>query len=169
MLWLRLEWLRMLINKDQLKFRKAKLKDLEGIISLLADDFLGGKREKFQIPLPKDYILAFEAINKSHDNLLIVVDHPQKKIIGTMQLIFIPGLSYQGRSKVKIEAVRVDKNFRSQGIGKIMMDWAVTEAKKRGCGAIQLVTSIERKDTHKFYHRFGFESESLIAMELNLE
>ena len=39
-----------------------------------------------------------------------------------MQLIFIPGLSYQGRSKVKIEAVRVDKNFRSQGIGKIMMD-----------------------------------------------
>lgn len=158
----------MQINKAQLKFRKAELEDLEEIISLLADDFLGGKRECFQIPLPKDYVLAFETINKSSDNLLVVVDHPQRKVIGTMQLIFIPGLSYQGRSKIKIEAVRVNKNFRSQGIGKIMMDYVVAEAKKRGCDAIQLVTSIERKDTHKFYHRFGFESESLIAMELNL-
>ena len=68
----------MLIDKDQLKFRKAKPEDLEEIVSLLADDFLGGKREKFQIPLPKDYTSAFEAVNQSPDNLLILVDHPQK-------------------------------------------------------------------------------------------
>lgn len=150
-----------------LTFRKAKKDDLEKIMLMLADDFLGGPREELTSPLPQCYEDAFLQIDQDPTTLLVVVEKDQK-LIGTMQLIFIPGLSFKGRSKMKIEAVRVDSNLRGLGIGKIMMDFAIAKSKEMGCGAIQLVTSIERKDTHRFYHKIGFESSSLIAMELDI-
>jgi ribosomal protein S18 acetylase RimI-like enzyme len=155
--------------KINLTFRKAELKDLEGIVRMLADDFLGGKREDFKIPLPQGYLDAFEKIDQDQSTLLVVVDDEEKNLVGTMQLIFIFGLSFRGRTKMKIEAVRVNEKLRNRGIGKTMMDWAIEEGKKRGCGKIQLVTSVERKDTHRFYHRIGFESSSLLAMELDIK
>jgi len=152
-----------------LTFRKAELSDLSGIVELLANDFLGEKREKLEAPLSSDYVDAFLKIDQDPSTILVAVDHEEKKLVGTMQLIFIFGLSFLGRTKMKIEAVRVDNNFRNRNIGKSMMNWAITEAKKRECGAVQLVTSVERKDAHRFYHQLGFESSSLIAMELDIK
>jgi ribosomal protein S18 acetylase RimI-like enzyme len=155
-------------EQNHLTFRKAELSDLEGIVAMLADDFLGGPRENFQIPLPQSYVEAFLKIDRDPSTLLVALDY-DGKLIGTMQLIFIFGLSFQGRTKMKVEAVRVHSNFRGRGIGKAMMDWAVAEGRRRGCAAVQLVTSVERKDTHRFYERFGFESSSLLAMELDIK
>ena len=46
-----------------MKFRKATENDVLVIVEMIADDELGKKREHFQIPLPSEYLKAFEKIN----------------------------------------------------------------------------------------------------------
>jgi len=45
----------------------------------------------------------------------------------------------------------------SEGIGAALMDWAIAEAKTRGCDAIQLSVWSENHGAQKFYRRYGFE------------
>ena len=56
---------------------------------MIADDELGRKRENFQIPLPSEYLIAFEKINSDENQELIVVENEDLEIIGTLQLSFI--------------------------------------------------------------------------------
>jgi hypothetical protein len=37
-----------------------------------------------------------------------------------------------------------------------MIGWAVEEARRRGCGLVQLTSSKVRADAHRFYGRLGF-------------
>jgi GNAT superfamily N-acetyltransferase len=37
-----------------------------------------------------------------------------------------------------------------------MMGWAIEEARRRGCGLVQLTTDKARPDAHRFYERLGF-------------
>ena len=56
----------------ELKFRQAKRKDLPEIVRMLADDFLGATRERYENPLPESYVKAFEEIEADKNNELIV-------------------------------------------------------------------------------------------------
>ena len=55
-----------------LKFRQATCKDLPEIVRMLADDFLGATRERYEEPLPESYIKSFEEITADKNNELIV-------------------------------------------------------------------------------------------------
>ena len=44
-----------------------------------------------------------------------------------------------------------------QGIGSLLMDWALGEARAWGADAVQLSVYAENFGAHKFYHRRGFE------------
>jgi len=79
-----------------MQFRKATINDLPAIVKMIADDELGEKRENFQNPLPKAYILAFEKINTDENQELIVVQDDAGEVVGTLQLSFIQYLTYQG-------------------------------------------------------------------------
>ena len=81
---------------NNLTFRKANLEDLPRIIEMLNDDFLGKNRENFSLPLPNCYIEAFNKINSSSDNFLLVADHPKQKVVATAQLTFISYLNRKG-------------------------------------------------------------------------
>lgn len=156
----------MAIN-PQITFRKAEITDLEGIVKMMADDILGQNREEFRIPLPDSYVHAFREINQDPNNFLVVVDHPSKKIIGTMQLTFIPYLGRKGTKRMQIEAVRVDEKFRGAGIGQQMMEWAIKKAGEEKCGLVQLTTDKTRTDAHRFYKKLGFV-DSHLGMKLYL-
>jgi GNAT superfamily N-acetyltransferase len=72
-------------------------------------------------------------------------------------LTFIPGLSNQGAELALIEAVRVDSDLRRQGLGQVMISWALDEARRRGCRFVELFTHASRTDAQRFYERLGFE------------
>jgi GNAT superfamily N-acetyltransferase len=38
------------------------------------------------------------------------------------------------------------------------MEWAIDEARQRGCMLVQLTTDASRIDAHRFYERLGFEA-----------
>lgn len=139
-------------------FRKATQNDLTKIVEMIADDKLGKARENFQLPLPYQYLDAFKNIDADPNQELIVVEDDDPEIIGTLQLSFIQYLTYTGGIRAQIEAVRIRKDKRAQGIGKIMIKWAVKRAKERNAHLLQLNTDKKRPEAVKFYEDLGFKS-----------
>ena len=96
-------------NHDQdVLIRRANRHDVPPIVLMLADDVLGQQRERYGEPLPQAYYDAFDAIEHDEHNELVVIEI-EGKVIGTMQLTFLPSLSFQGQPRAQIEAVRVDQ------------------------------------------------------------
>lgn len=139
-----------------MKFRKATKNDVAKIVEMIADDELGMKRENFQIPLPQEYLNAFDKINSDQNQELIVVENENAEIIGTLQLSFIQYLTYRGGIRAQIEAVRIKKDKRGLGIGKTMFEWAINRAKERKAHLLQLTTDKKRPKALKFYKDLGF-------------
>ncbi|WP_299126058.1 GNAT family N-acetyltransferase [uncultured Winogradskyella sp.] len=141
-----------------MQFRKATKNDIPKIVALIADDELGKKREVFKDPLPEQYLNAFEKINLDANNELIVVENEDLEVIGTLQLTFIQYLTYQGGIRAQIEAVRIRKDQRGVGLGKIMFKWAIERAKTKNAHLIQLTTDKQRPEAIKFYKNLGFKA-----------
>lgn len=138
-------------------FRKAQRTDLETIVALLASDPLGQSREDASTPLQASYVSAFEAIDADPNQLLaVVVD--RDKVIGTLQLTFLPNISRLGAWRAQIEAVRIAPNCRSAGIGRDMFLWAFEQARAHNCQMIQLTCDHTRKEAQRFYEALGFEA-----------
>ena len=151
-----------------MKYRKATENDILAILEMIPDDELGKKRENFQIPVPTEYIKAFEKINSDKNQELIVVENEDLEIIGTLQLSFIQYLTYRGGIRAQIEAVRIRKDKRGLGIGKIMFEWAIRRAKERNAHLLQLTTDKKRPKTIKFYEKLGFkQSHEGMKMHFN--
>ncbi|MER2258648.1 MAG: GNAT family N-acetyltransferase, partial [Priestia megaterium] len=55
----------------EITFREAVREDLDQIVEMLADDMLGSKRERYELPLPDCYVQAFQAIDADPNNELI--------------------------------------------------------------------------------------------------
>lgn len=140
-----------------LTFRQAVVDDLPYIVDMLSDDPLGAQRERFEVPLPDSYFAAFEAIDKNPLNELIVAT-VEGQVVGVLQLTFIPNISYQGGWRALIEGVRVSAEYRSQGIGRKLFEYAINRAKEEGCHMVQLTMDKQRTDAHRFYQSLGFQA-----------
>lgn len=148
--------------------RKAQTRDVPELVKLLANDPLGIVREKYADPLPQAYYQAFDVINANPNEELIVVENTAGEIIGTLQLTFLQHLTYQGRIRAQIEAVRIREDSRNGGIGKQMIEWTIQRAKEKHAHVIQLTTNKKRPDALRFYERLGFEATHE-GMKLHLD
>ena len=133
--------------------RRAAKADLPAILRLLADDQLGSSRECPEELAP--YEAAFDAIDGDPAHLL-VVGELEGVVAATFQISYLPGLSRRGSWRSQIEAVRVSGGLRGQGVGALMMEWAIEQARERGCSLVQLTTDKSRTSAHRFYERLGF-------------
>lgn len=143
-------------------FRAAHRGDVPAIVALLADDELGRARESSAssgtgADLPESYWRAFDAIDADPRQLLAVVDDGAGRVVGTLQLTFLPYLTYQGGTRAQIEAVRVAAELRGTGVGTRFLRWAIDAARERGCHLVQLTTDKRRPDALRFYQALGFE------------
>lgn len=147
--------------------RPAERADVPAIVRMLADDFLGKDRERVTDPLPQSYYDAFERVATSGNLHMVVATDTSGAIVGSLQLCILPGLSSQGATRALIEDVRVDGKLRGQGVGEVLIRWAISEAKNRGCYLVELLTSRARVDAQRFYVKLGF-AESHAGMTLKL-
>jgi ribosomal protein S18 acetylase RimI-like enzyme len=137
--------------------RAATRADLPAIVRMLADDPLGATRERAVDPLPREYLDAFDAIQTHIGNHLLVAEL-DGKVVGCLQLTYIPGLSRMGLMRAQIESVRIDSSMRGRKLGELMITDAIERARQRGCGVVQLTTDKARADAHRFYERLGFKA-----------
>ncbi len=141
-----------------MNFRKATREDVPSIVEMMADDALGKLREDFRNPLPLPYYEAFANIQRDPNQELMVVEDKNGEIIGTLQLSFIPYLTYRGGIRAQIEAVRIRSDQRGQGIGEQLFRWAINRAKERGAHLLQLTSDKQRPDAIRFYENLGFKA-----------
>ena len=148
-------------------FRTATAADLPAIVALLDDDDLSKGREDASLPLDPRYLAAFEAISADPNQLQIVADL-DGKVVGTMQLSFLAGIAFRGSWRGQIEAVRISRDLRGQGLGQRMIEWAVERCRERGCRMAQLTSKLDRVDAHRFYERMGWK-KSHAGFKLQLD
>ena len=142
---------------SSITIRHARRDDVGVIVAMLADDPLGSARERLEDPLPAAYFRAFEALERASHIQLVVAQDEEGAVIGCLQLCVLPGLSSQGASRGLIEDVRVAAHCRSRGVGEKIVQWAVTEARAKGCALVELLTHNTRIDAQRFYARLGFQ------------
>jgi len=142
---------------SSITIRHARRDDVGVIVAMLADDPLGSGRERLEDPLPASYFRAFEALERASHIQLVVAEDEDGAVIGCLQLCILPGLSSQGASRGLIEDVRVATHCRSRGVGEKIVQWAVAEARAKGCALVELLTHSTRVDAQRFYARLGFQ------------
>jgi GNAT superfamily N-acetyltransferase len=135
-------------------FRDARRDEVPQIVELIAADPIAATRES---PGGDGYWAAFDDIAADPRNRLIVADI-DGHVAGVLQLTLIPGLSRGGMLRAQIEAVRVAPGQRGQGLGHALISWAVEEARRAGCGLVQLTSDKRRTDALRFYRSLGFEA-----------
>jgi GNAT superfamily N-acetyltransferase len=143
--------------------RKARRADLPAIVAMLADDVLGQSRES---PGDPAYAEAFAAMEDDPNQFPAVLEDAGE-VVGYLQLTFIPGLSLRGMLRGQIESVRIAASRRGRGFGHVMLQWAIEECRRRGCGLVQLAMNKSREDTLRFYKSLGFVA-SHEGFKLNL-
>jgi GNAT superfamily N-acetyltransferase len=140
----------------QISIRKALAADVDTLVRMShAGGPEGERRGLLPETLPDGYYQAFERIQRDPNQFLMVAE-TDAEIVGTFHMTYLTYLPAAGREDCQIENVHVKSHCRGQGIGTIMMRWAIAKAQKRGCRRLQLTTNKQRKDAHRFYERLGF-------------
>ncbi|MFF2214652.1 GNAT family N-acetyltransferase [Streptomyces antibioticus] len=138
-----------------LEIRPATTEDVPAIVALLADDPLGVRRESPDDLTP--YLTALERISADPNQRLVVAVR-EGRVVGTLQLTIVPGLSRRGATRSVIEGVRVHADERGSGLGTRFIEWAIEESRRENCQLVQLTSDSTRTDAHRFYERLGFEA-----------
>ncbi|MGW2049311.1 N-acetyltransferase family protein [Streptomyces sp. NPDC001858] len=147
-----------------LEIRAAVAEDLPAIVGMLADDPLGAQRES-----PDDlgpYLTALERLTADPNQRLVVAVR-EGRVVGTLQLTIVPGLSRRGSTRSIIEGVRVHADERGSGLGTRFIEWAIDESRRENCQLVQLTSDNARTDAHRFYERLGFVA-SHVGFKLQL-
>ncbi|MFJ8763396.1 GNAT family N-acetyltransferase [Streptomyces clavifer] len=149
---------------SDLEIRPAVLTDIPAVVAMLADDPLGARRESPDDLSP--YEAAFRRLTED-PNQRIVVAVREERVVGTLQLTVVPGLSRRGATRSIIEGVRVHSDERGSGLGTQLIQWAVDESRRQSCRLVQLTSDTTRTDAHRFYERLGFAA-SHVGFKLTL-
>ncbi|MGW0942732.1 N-acetyltransferase family protein [Streptomyces sp. NPDC002623] len=147
-----------------LEIRAAVAEDIPAIVGMLADDPLGAQRES-----PDDlgpYLTALERLTADPNQRLVVAVR-EGRVVGTLQLTIVPGLSRRGSTRSIIEGVRVHADERGSGLGTRFIEWAIEESRRENCQLVQLTSDNARTDAHRFYERLGFVA-SHVGFKLQL-
>lgn len=148
------EWIESNQGTDDLRFSRAAAQDLKSIIKLIINDPLAHKRESNLNEYSK-YQNAYQHI-LNDPKAYLLVGRIKDQVVAVAQINFIPNLTYQGGTRAQVEGVRVDEQFRNQGIGKKLMQKAITLAKQQQCSLVQLTTDKQRPEALRFYKDLGF-------------
>jgi len=137
---------------SEISCREASAVDLPGVLRLYAQpDFDNGKT----LPLADaEQILD---LMKHYPDYKVYVSVAGKKIVGTFSLLIMHNLAHLGAPSAVIEDVAVDPEWQRQGVGKMMMQYALKLAADKGCYKAALSSNLKRERAHAFYEALGFE------------
>ncbi|UQX05061.1 GNAT family N-acetyltransferase [Streptomyces sp. RerS4] len=131
---------------------------------MLADDPLGATRESPDGLTP--YRAALKRLTDDpHQHVVVAVR--DGRVVGTLQLTIVPGLSRKGATRSIIEGVRVHADERGSGLGTRFIEWAIERSRQENCQLVQLTSDVTRVDAHRFYERLGFTA-SHVGFKLQL-
>ena len=145
---------------QKLIIRTARAEDVPAIAALFAADEIGGHGDTTDEAALPDYLAAFRAIEASPTETLYVAEL-DGEVVGTFQTAILTKLVGRGARSMLIEAVQTRSDMRGRGIGAVMINHCLEEARRQGLNAAQLTSNMARLEAHRFYERLGFEKRHL--------
>ena len=106
--------------------------------------------------LPPAYADRMATIFAGGARLALVVDGEAVLCVALWRLI---ENTYEGR-RLYVDDLVSDETRRSQGAGKMMLDWLEAKAKALGCDVLALDSGVQRDRAHRFYFREGMHITS---------
>lgn len=146
------------MTERSLHIRRAKEEDLGDLIRLFEEDEQGGHGDTSDEQAFDDYIKAFHIIDQSLNEQIYVAEQ-DGQVVASFQMAFLRTLRGRGGLTGVIEAVHTRSDKRGQGIGTKLLEFAVSEAKRRGCRLVQITHRSDRDDVRSFYEKAGFASD----------
>ncbi|MCW0979630.1 GNAT family N-acetyltransferase [Agrobacterium sp. BT-220-3] len=145
---------------QKLIIRTARENDLPALAAIFAADEIGGHGDTADESAQPDYLAAFRAIEASPSETLYVAEL-DGEVVGTFQTAILTKLVGRGAKSMVIEAVQTRSDMRGRGIGAVMINYCLEEARRQGMNSAQLTSNMARLDAHRFYERLGFEKRHL--------
>jgi len=84
------------------------------------------------------------------------VDAPAGPAMGTARMRIVTGDGYGDGETAKAQRVAVARDWRGQGVGRVVMDFLHDQARKRGCRRVRLSSQVS---AIPFYERLGYVAE----------
>lgn len=141
-----------------MEIRRCKETDIREVYNLICE------LEETEFDYTKFKAVFDNKIKDNKNNYILAVE--DKKVLGFLSL----NIDYQLHhiNKVAtIEELVVSSNYRSGGIGKLLLEEAIHYAKDNHCEIIELTSNFSRERAHNFYIKNGFEKNSFkFKMEL---
>lgn len=137
---------------DNLHIRKATESDLPAVLELLS-----------QKDLDDGNVLSIDDANaifnkfKAYPNYSLYVAAIGTRVVGTFELLVMHNLAHMGKPSGIVEDVIVAAEFRYQGIGRKMMEYAMEVCRESCCYKLTLSSGFLRTQAHQFYEDLGFK------------
>jgi GNAT superfamily N-acetyltransferase len=140
------------VSASDVTVRPATDADLESVVALLGHGSLvEGKEDPLYLT---PYRSALTEIGRQPGGVLVA--EVEGQVVGVCQLIVFRHLQSRGGLCAEIESVHVHLDQRGRGIGHVLMEAAVQQARDLGCYRVQLSSNVARPDAHRFYESLGF-------------
>jgi GNAT superfamily N-acetyltransferase len=138
--------------------REAEQGDLPRLLELyhqLAE--LGTLREDEVLPVTETHQQTLAAI-AADPRMTCLVLEIDGRVMGTLTLYLLPGLSHGGRPFAIVENVVVDASLRGGGHGRALMAHGEDLVRARGCYKVSLTSNNQRPKAHEFYLHLGYSA-----------
>ncbi|MFC1847659.1 GNAT family N-acetyltransferase [Chloroflexota bacterium] len=89
-----------------------------------------------------------------------MVAEEQDMVLGTVVLLIVPNLAHRACPWAIVENLIVDFGFQRRQVGKLLMEYAIAQAREAGCSKIMLTSNKSRGGAHQFYRSLGFEASA---------
>lgn len=148
------------MKKGKVKLRHLKAADINSIIELLAQLDRPLPTDRYETKKFQKFIKSYIQLNSTNLNRGIILATTDSKIIGLVSYVLLERLN-QLSSEFWIPELVVSKEYRNQGIGKLLIQRCESIAKREKCYRIRLESRNDRIDSHTFYKKIGFEQIAL--------
>jgi ribosomal protein S18 acetylase RimI-like enzyme len=148
------------MEKSKIKLRFTEATDVKSIIELLAQLDRPLPKDKYETKKFQKLIKSYILSSSAKANRGIILASTDSKIIGLVSFELLKRLN-QPLREFWIPDLVVSEEYRSRGIGKLLLQKCEFIAKRKKCYRIRLESRNDRIDSHNFYKRIGFQQIAL--------
>jgi GNAT superfamily N-acetyltransferase len=133
-------------------FRDAVSTDVPAIGAILrAADGTDGD----ETPPVGSYRNALTEIDRTEGNYVLVAEF-DNQIVAALQMLAFRHVHDRGGRTAHIVLLQVAAEFRTSGVGSMLLDHAAGRARDLGCRRLEVMCSTAATDEHHFWERSGF-------------
>ena len=142
---------------ENITIRESTYDDIPSLLELLYE--LGRPKPQKDNEL-ETFTKLLKTYMQEDNKKILVAEIENSKIVGMMSIVFLSRLN-QNTLEMYVPELIVSQNYRSNGIGKKLINFSIDIGKEKKCHRMRLESGNQRTESHKFYRNLGFENSSI--------